>query len=88
MKNTGDRAPLWNVSTKTLFDANLNQCMTGWRLREIVEATGLSLSGWLTANGFHQAGATRLRQMMTGQRPVSPAIEAKALEFDNPKTSA
>lgn len=52
--------------------------MSGAQLKAIVTASGLSVSDWLRSIGRHPAEATRLRQMMNGQRPVS-AVLAESL---------
>lgn len=76
VNDTGLRAPSWSVHTGDFRDWNIEPAMKASELKAVVKASGLSLSGWLAANGFDIHGATRLRQMMNGQRPVSNEIEA------------
>ena len=78
VKNTGPRAPSANLGRRSLHDWNLNPPMTGAQLQSAVRASGLSNAAWLAGRGFSPNGTTRLRQMMNGQRPVSPAIEEAA----------
>ena len=56
----------------------LYKTSTGAALKKIVTRSGLSETDFLRACGFHEAGSTRLRQMINGQRPVSSEIEAAA----------
>lgn len=79
-RNTGARAPSWSVHTGNLRDWNLEPSMTASQLRTAIKKSGMTVVEWLRAHGKHEAGATRLRQMMNGQRPVSPEIEAAATE--------
>lgn len=78
MKNTGRQAPSVSIQRGTLHDYNLHPPMSGERLGAIIKASGLSLSAWLKRHEMHPAGTTRLRQMITGRRPVSPPVEAAA----------
>lgn len=77
-QRTGPRAPSWSVTTDQFRDWNRDPAMSARDLKHAVEQSGLSLSGWLSAHGFRPEGATRLRQMMTGQRPVSDEIASAA----------
>ncbi|PZR44044.1 MAG: hypothetical protein DI537_61665, partial [Stutzerimonas stutzeri] len=73
-RDTGPRAPSYNVNTREFRDWNVSPVMTGAQLKAIVAASGLSISDWLRSIGRHPAEATRLRQMMNGQRPVSTVL--------------
>lgn len=77
-KNSGPRAPAWSVHTNDFRDWNIDKPMSGAALKKIVTRSGLSETDFLRACGFHEAGSTRLRQMINGQRPVSSDIEAAA----------
>lgn len=78
IKDTGPRSPSWSVHTGEFRDWNLDPGMTAQQLGEIVKSSGLPLSGWLEKHGFSGGGATRLRQMIEGQRPVSKEIARAA----------
>lgn len=73
-RRTGPRAPSFNSLSGGFRDWNLDPAMTAVELRQAVNDSGLSVVEWLRARGLHVAGATRLRQMMSGQRPVSDEI--------------
>lgn len=81
VKNTGARAPSFNINTGDFRDWNTDPTMTGERLSAIVSASGLTISAWLTEIGHHPAEMTRFRQMMNGQRPVSQPISDAAEKY-------
>ncbi|GAA0206881.1 hypothetical protein GCM10009081_22420 [Brevundimonas nasdae] len=81
VKKTGPRAPSWSVHSRELRDWNQDPAMSADALKKIVSQSGLSDAAWLRAIGKHEAGATRLRQMMNGQRPVSTEMAQAAKAF-------
>jgi hypothetical protein len=81
VKNTGPRAPSANINTGEMRDWNVNPTMTGEQLGAIVTASGLSHGAWLESINHHRTEATRLRQMINGQRPVSGPISEAAQKY-------
>lgn len=81
INDTGARAPSASTArgATVVYDWNLNPPMRGSELRHIWQDTALSLSAFGAALGLGGNAATRLRQMMDGQRPISPAVETAAL---------
>lgn len=75
-KKTGPRAPGWSVHTGEMVDWNLVTTASPEALRSAIKASGLSISAWLRAAGLPEYETTRVRQMMNGQRPISPRVAA------------
>ncbi len=78
IRNTGPRSPSINVNTGSFHDWNLAKAMTAKELKHIWKASGLSLSQFSAALGQSAANGDRIKHMISGQRPVSPMIEAAA----------
>lgn len=78
-KNTGPRSPSINVNTGTFHDWNLAKTMTGKELERIWKASELSLNQFGVAVGLGPFNGDRIKHMISGQRPVSPKVEAGAL---------
>lgn len=83
IRNTGPRAPAWSVHSGEFRDWNLDPAMSGDVLGALIGKTGLSLRGWLIANNLPPTNQTRLRQMISGHRPVSENIAALARQLSN-----
>lgn len=93
-KDTGKRAPSTNAAAGTLHDWNLHPAMTGKQLKAIWEKSGLSVAAWAQDAGLGAYGgrpgetgpsAHHIVEMFDGKRPVSPAVEAKAIAFRDRK---
>lgn len=83
VNDTGHRAPSVNMAEGTLYDWNLHKPMTGAALRRIWEKSGLSVAAWCVKLGMVPTSNSKVLEMFDGKRPVSPAVEAKAKEFDS-----
>lgn len=79
INNTGPRSPSINVNTGSFHDWNLVKPMTGKQLEKIWQASELSLNQFGVAVGLGQFNGDRIKHMISGQRPVSPKVEAGAL---------
>lgn len=80
-KNTGPRSPSINVNTGSFHDWNLAPPMSGKELQKAFKASDLSMNQFGVAVGLGENNGMRLRQMLDGQRPVSPKIEEGAKKF-------
>ena len=78
INNTGPRCPSVSIEKKTVHDWNLNPPMSRSDLRKVWKETGLSLSAFGDALGLGRNHGTKIKQMIDGSRPVSPAVEAAA----------
>ena len=69
---TGPRAPSWSVHTDDFRDWNLDPPMAGEELARLIDLSGLSIAQWVRAADLPRPHSTRVRQMINGQRPVTP----------------
>ncbi len=83
-RDTGPRAPSFNVGAGEFRDWNLQPAMRPAELKAVIRESGLTLAAWLAAHGFDRHNTTRLRQMLNGQRPISDAITAAAKGNEKP----
>ena len=81
LRNTGPRSPSLNVNTGQFHDWNLEPSMSRKELARAFKASGLSMNQFGVAVGLGENNGTRIRQMMDGQRPVSPKVEEGARKF-------
>lgn len=81
-RKTGPVSPSVNASTGDFRDWNIDKPMRPSRLMAAYEAHGGSLSRFCVALGFDSHGATRMRQMMVGQRPITAPVEAAVKQFE------
>lgn len=87
IRNTGPIAPALNHTTKTLDDKNLNPPMPPEELKKIYEDFGGSLNKFADALGLGLGNGTRIRQMMTGQRLITVAVEKGADKLRKEKSN-
>ncbi len=83
VRNTGPRAPSWTAATDAFRDWNIDPAMSGDELRKLIRATGLSDAEWLKKHNMSPTNSSRLRDMMSGKRPVSEAIADAAQGVSN-----
>lgn len=78
VKNTGARSPSINLNTGSFHDWNLVKPMSGKELERIWKSSGLSLNQFGVAIGLGENNGDRIKHMLSGQKPVSPKVEAGA----------
>lgn len=81
-RKTGPISPSVNASTGDFRDWNLDKPMRRSRLIAAFEAHGGSLSAFCRTLGFDSHYATRMKQMMDGQRQISSGIEAAVKAYE------
>lgn len=75
LKKTGPLAPAYSVQSGEMRDWNTAPAMSPADLQKAFSSHGGSLSQFCRDAGIHENSVTRLRQMMSGQRPVTGNIE-------------
>ena len=76
VKKTGPQAPAYSTRTGDLRDWNIDKPMSATELEQCWKQHGGTMSDFAREAGLHQNSITRLRQMMSGQRPVTTNVES------------